>query len=210
MIATALSTLLEKALNFWLKLDARTHGDALQQLQALQGKLIALHISQPTLTLYFMPTSTDIRVMTHHNADPDVSIYGSALALMRMSTAEDSNKAMLEQGIRIEGDLGTGERFSAILRSANLDWEELLAQSIGDTAAHQIGSTGRAAQNWLKDTTQSLTLNTQEYLQEEIHLLPSSIEVQYFKDEVDTLRLDTERLAARINRLVANRQNKKV
>lgn len=201
MLGTSLAALLETALNTWLALDAQTHGTARQQLQTLQGKLICIHLLNPDLKLYFIPTTDNLRVSAAYAAEPDVTIRGTALAFARLNQAEDAGKAMLEQGIQIDGDMGLGNRFSQILRTAEVDWEELLARVVGDTVAHQAGQLARHTRGWLSDSAQAMRLNTQEYLQEEARLLPAIAELQAYYDAVDALRMDADRLDARIQRL---------
>lgn len=201
MLLDALTLPLEAAFNTWLALDEKTYGQARQRLQALQGKLIHLRISNPGFDLYFLPTAEQVRISTSYEALPDVSIQGSALAFMRLAQAEDSGKAMLENGIKLEGDLGLGTEFNNILREIEVDWEELLSQAVGDTIAHQAGQMARNTQGWLDQSAQAMRLNTQEYLQEEARLLPAAAELNYYYDQIDQLRMDTDRLEARLNRL---------
>ena len=49
----------------------------------------------------------------------------------------------LPRGMQISGDAETAQVFSRLLKNADLDWEELLAQRIGDVAAQQIGNAVR-------------------------------------------------------------------
>ncbi len=182
-------------------MDAQTHGNARSRLQALQGKLICLHISNPDVQLYFLPTADQVRVTTRYAAAPDVTIHGSALGLMRLSASNDAGKAMLEHGIKIDGDMGLGNHFSQILREIDVDWEELLSRAVGDVVAHHLGQVVRNAQGWLGDSSHAMRLNTQEYLQEEARLVPADAEIRQYLDAVDTLRADTDRLEARLKRL---------
>lgn len=201
MLFTALTAALETAFNTWLQLDQQTHGQALSRLQALEGKLICLHIQNPELKLYFLPTAEGVRVTSEYAADPDVTIHGTALALMRLTTAEDAGKAMLEQGIKIDGDMGLGNRFSQLLREVDVDWEELLSRATGDIVAHSLGQITRNAKGWLADSAHAMRLNTQEYLQEEGRLVPAAAELRQYLDGVDALRMDVDRLEARLKRL---------
>ena len=201
MLFAALTTTLETAFNAWLALDAQTHGNARSRLQALQGKLICLHISNPDVQLYFLPTADQVRVTTRYAAAPDVTIHGSALGLMRLSASNDAGKAMLEHGIKIDGDMGLGNHFSQILREIDVDWEELLSRAVGDVVAHHLGQVVRNAQGWLSDSSHAMRLNTQEYLQEEARVVPADAEIRQYLDAVDTLRADTDRLEARLKRL---------
>ena len=203
MLFAALTATLETAFNTWLKLDQASHGNALERLQTMQGRLICLHISNPDLKLYFLPTADNVRVTTEYDAAPDVTIQGSALALMRLSAAEDTGRAMLEQGIKIDGDMGLGNRFSQILREIDVDWEELASRAVGDTLAHQMGQLARDTKGWLDSSAHAMRLNTREYLQEEARLLPADAEIHRYLDEVDTLRMDVDRLEARLKRLEA-------
>ena len=201
MLFAALTATLETAFNAWLALDAQTHGNARNRLQALQGKLICLHISNPDVQLYFLPTADQVRVTTRYAAAPDVTIHGSALGLMRLSASNDAGKAMLEHGIKIDGDMGLGNHFSQILREIDVDWEELLSRAVGDVVAHHLGQVVRNAQGWLGDSSHAMRLNTQEYLQEEARVVPADAEIRQYLDAVDTLRADTDRLEARLKRL---------
>ena len=201
MLFAALTATLETAFNAWLALDAQTHGNARSRLQALQGKLICLHISNPDVQLYFLPTADQVRVTTRYAAAPDVTIHGSALGLMRLSASNDAGKAMLEHGIKIDGDMGLGNHFSQILREIDVDWEELLSRAVGDVVAHHLGQVVRNAQGWLGDSSHAMRLNTQEYLQEEARVVPADAEIRQYLDAVDILRADTDRLEARLKRL---------
>ena len=73
---------------------------------------------------------------------------------------------------------------------------------MGDTVAHQAGQLARNTQGWMKQSTQAMRLNTQEYLQEEARFLPADAELSDYYAQVDQLRLDSERLEARLTRLL--------
>ncbi|PIE00126.1 MAG: Sterol-binding domain protein [Thiothrix nivea] len=197
MLLTTLTAMLETAFNTWLQLD----GEALPRLKKLQGQVIAFHISNPPLKLYFIPTAANVQVMSHYDREPDVTLNGSALAFMRLSGAEDSAKTMLENRIQVDGNMGIAEQFSTILNEVDIDWEALLAQAVGDIVAHQAGQLARETKGWLDDSTQAMRMNTREYLQEESRLLPADAEVHRWLDQVDELRGDIDRLNARVKRL---------
>lgn len=197
MLFTTLTAALEVAFNGWLKLD----DEALPRFQALQGQVVAIHISNPSLKLHFIPTASGVQVMSEYDSEADVTLSGSALAFMRMSGAEDSGKALLENRIQVDGNMRIAEQFSQILREVDIDWEELLSRAVGDIVAHQAGQLARSGKGWLDDTAQAMRMNTREYLQEESRVLPAETEIQHYPDAVDTLRGDADRLDARINRL---------
>ena len=83
MLFAALTATLETAFNAWLKLDKASHGNALERLQAMQGKLICLHISNPDLKVYFLPMADAVRVTTEYDAAPDVTITSLSGSIYR-------------------------------------------------------------------------------------------------------------------------------
>lgn len=191
-----LSTI-ETALNAWLKLD----GETLPRFASMHDQVICLHITGLNIKLYFLPNAQHIHVMGNYADKADTTIHGSAMTLMRMSSAQDSGKVLLASDAHIEGNIGLGTRFSQLLQDVDIDWEDLLSKLVGDIAAHQIGNLSRESAGWLKNTEHAMRLNLAEYLSEESHLLPAEAEVAYYLDQIDTMRMDTDRLTARVKRL---------
>ena len=191
-----LSTI-ETAINAWLKLD----DEAMPQFASMQDKVIQFHITGLELNLFFLPAERHIQVLGQYAGKADTIIHGSPLALMRLSTSDDPGKTMLETDAHIEGDTGLGTRFSQVLKSVDIDWEEFLSKAVGDIVAHQAGSMVEESKGWIKDSEQAMRLNVAEYLTEESQLVAADAEVAHYMDQVDALRADTDRIQARIERL---------
>lgn len=85
---------------------------------------------------------------------------------------------------------------------ASRDWEEDLAQLIGDPLAFQVGYRVRE----FKDQTRHIKLDAQqmlsEYLQYELDLLPSCSQVQAFNQDVEQLDHRLTDLETRLNKLI--------
>jgi ubiquinone biosynthesis protein UbiJ len=105
--------------------------------------------------------------------------------------------------VTVEGDNELGHRFGKLLAGMDVDWEEQLSRITGDVVAHEMGKGARAIGNWSTATLDTASKNLQEYLQEEIRLLPTRYELEEFLAEVDTLRDDVARLQARLQRVRA-------
>ena len=101
----------------------------------------------------------------------------------------------------LRGDLHTAEQFALLLRLARPDLEGELARWIGDVPAHAVGEAARGVRTWLGQAVAALRMNTAEYLQEESRALPAALEAQAFYGDVERLRDDVERAAARVERL---------
>lgn len=196
-LPVSLSSLLENTLNRYLALSPHSP----VRLAAMSGRVIKLHITGLDILLYFLPNAQNIMVLGEYADEADAIIQGSAMAFMRLNFASNSGKAMLENDVRILGDTQLGEKFSQLLREADIDWEEWLSRAVGDILAHQAGQLGRSSLGWLQDSNTAMRMNMSEYLQEESRIVPAQAEVSYYMDEVDRLRLDTDRLEARITRM---------
>jgi len=88
-----------------------------------------------------------------------------------------------------------------LMKLARPDLEGEVARWIGDIPAHALGEAVRGAGAWAKRAAEALYLNTAEYLQEESRALPGALEAQAFYSDVERLRDDVERAAARLARL---------
>ena len=188
---------IETTMNAWLKLDS----EAMPQFESMQDKVIRLHITGLELNLYFFPDAKHIQVLSRYEGEPDTTIHGSPIALMRLTASDNAGKTLLDSDARIEGDMGLGTRFSAILKSVNIDWEEFLSKAVGDIVAHQAGSMVKETRGWLEESEQAMRLNMGEYMSEEAELLVADSQVSHYLDEVDMLRADIDRMDARVNRL---------
>jgi len=193
---------IETAFNAWLKLD----GETLPRFAELDDKIIRFHITGLDLNLYFLPATSGIQVLgSYPNEEQggivDATIHGSPIALIRLSTSDNAGEAMLKSDVEIEGDMQVAEKFSTILRDVNIDWEELLSKLVGDIVAHQAGQATQNVTGWLKDTREAMQQNTAEYLSEESGLAPAEAEINEFVEQVDDIRMDVDRLEARIKLL---------
>jgi ubiquinone biosynthesis protein UbiJ len=84
------------------------------------------------------------------------------------------------------------------LKLARPDLEEEVARWLGDVLAHALGSAVRGFGAWLGRAGAALRMNTAEYLQEESRAMPAPLEAQAFYADVERLRDDVERAAARL------------
>ena len=195
-------SLLETAGNRILSLD----DDSKQKLRKLHGKTVAVEIKTVQQTIYVMPTENGIEFHSElENKEtenkPDVTLKATLGALVKISR-DGMEDAELQSGeLEIEGDAVTGQRFAGIITELDIDWEELLAQQIGDIPAQIIGQGAKHFNEWAKDTRQTIKQNTAEYLIEELRVAAPKHAVETFLDEVDILRADVDRLYARIQRL---------
>ncbi len=188
---------LETALNRYLALDPV----ATERLAALHGQVICIEVLGLGLRLYLVPGPSGIQLLSLYEGEPACTLRGTPLGLARVSSTADGTGQLFSGQVEIMGDTELGHRFGNILSSLDIDWEEQLARVSGDVVAHEIGNGARALTRWGRRTLDNLGMDLQEYLQEEVRLLPTRLEVEAFLEDVDTLRDDEQRLQARVARL---------
>lgn len=191
----ALTASVEVALNRYLSLDP----EALPRFASLEGKIIAIEIKGLNQSLFLFPSADGFLVLSDFDGEADAVISGSPIALAKLGLVDDPKDLLFSGEVELSGDTPLANQFSRLLSQLDIDWEELLAQNIGDIAAHKIGNVVRSVNHWFKRSTNSVCLDTGEYLQEEAHLSPTNAELRKFIQQVDEVREDVDRLAAKIN-----------
>jgi len=205
-IPTPFLSAVETAINAWLSLDDET----LPRFAELDDKIIRLHITGLEFNLYFFPSASGIQVLGNYPSEEDggvvdATIHGSPMALIRLGASNNAGKTMLESDVEIDGDMRVAETFSAILKDLDIDWEEHLSKLVGDIIAHQAGQVARGATDWFTETIDVMKLNTAEYISEESKLSPADAEVHHYMEQVDDVRMGVDRLEARINLLLSDK-----
>jgi len=192
-----LSAAIESSLNKYLQLDP----EAMPRFAALDGKIICIEVLGLNQQLFLFPSADGFMVLIDFDGEADVTIRGTPLALAKLGMADDPRDQLFNGEVEIAGETRVANQFSSLFSQLNIDWEELLAQSIGDIAAHKMGNIFRDMNQWVKRSTQSVNLDAGEYLQEEIHLSPANAELRSFIQQVDEARESADRLAARVKLL---------
>jgi ubiquinone biosynthesis protein UbiJ len=72
---------------------------------------------------------------------------------------------------------------------------------LGDLPAHFLARRLRSSVKWSRDARHSMASNLEEYLHEETSALPGQRELEASFQDIDSLSLRVERLAARVELL---------
>ena len=199
-----ISRSLESAVNRYLLLDPAA-GD---RLAGLEGRVIALELRGLDLMLVFRVQGQGIAFIDEPGLTPDTVLRGTPLGIARLGLGRGNATGTLFSGdVEIAGDVETGQAFKAVLDAIDIDWEEQLSRFTGDVLAHQMGNAARHAGRWLDHARLTLERDLSEYLQEELRVVPTRIEIENLIEDIGRLGMDTDRLEARLRRLLAARGN---
>jgi len=198
MLIHALLEVAEQLINPVLKRDPAS----LRQLAELDGRVLRIRCFQPDLAVLLWPSSQGIHLEQDQDIDVDAEVRGSREQFVAFLLAGKEQERLLFQGdITLLGDAQLVRRLQGIFTQLDLDWQGLLEKPLGVVPADLLLSPLRQLSQWPKSVLNSSRADWQEYLQEEIALLPGEYEISAQGKGVNQLRQSTDRLEARVQRL---------
>lgn len=187
---------IEVAMNHALTLDPV----AVQRMAPLLGKVVAIEIAGlPRTCVVFQ--SGAVRLLSDAGVVPHVSLQASLSQLVSAAARHGSDSSTTGAGIAVNGDVGTVRDLQIWLDAFHVDWEERLAGVVGPELARPVARVLDELQQWARNVGATVRQDVEEYLKEESDLVPDAAAVSAFGAAIEQTRDDTERLAARIQRL---------
>lgn len=201
---------LEAALNRAVALDPDTR-DALPPLNG-RSVVLALDAAENPLAMRLLVDGDRLRVgPVDAEQTPDLAVrstlggvlsLGMQTLLPKLLGKRDDDEAAVPVGrMRIEGDAELARRLQRLAERFDPDWQQPFTAVFGDVIGVQIANGVAAALRQARVGGQKFAETAAEYLTEESRDVVPRAELDAFYDDVDTLRDDAERLAARIARL---------
>ena len=189
---------LEVALNRALALDADTRA----ALATLDGRRVSLQLAPPPLALEIRVEGTALRVGPPQAAQaPDLGVRATLGALLRQLPPLRDRAAPLVGQLRIEGDAELARRLQQLARGFDPDWQQPFVASFGQVLGVQLANAAAAALREARGAANGLARAGADYVTEETGDVVARAELTAFHDQVDGLRDDVERIAARVSRL---------
>ena len=184
--------------------------DIVRRCAALQGKCIAIEITDLEICLYCHPGSWGLRLSQDlPPKDIDATICGRLFALFDLALEEDKVSASIRERVSIHGDASVAQQMQKIIGDIDIDWEEVLSQYTGDVLAFQIHQKIRQAGDFLRHSVTSLMQTNSEYLHEEVRMTPTRPEFERFSQQVTAIKQDVDRVDAKIRHLLKSAQENK-
>lgn len=193
---------LEVALNRALALDPDTR----TAIATLDGQRIALTLEAPSLALQIRVDGNRLRVGPVDPAgEPDLAVrstLGGLLAQLPLLARAQRGPAPGGR-LRVSGDAELARRLQQLASRFDPDWQLPFVQVFGEVLGVQVANAIRGALHQARTLAGGLARDAAGYVTEESRDVVPRAELDAFHDDVDHLRDDAERLAARIARLRA-------
>jgi len=106
--------------------------------------------------------------------------------------------------MRLEGDADLARRLQRLAERFDPDWQQPFARVFGDVLGVQIANAFAGALKQARVAGRNLAESAAEFVTEESRDVVARAELNAFHDDVDVLRDDVERMAARVARLVGS------
>ncbi len=203
LFKTALGIFLEKLINTALQTD-QDHQD---HLKIIQNKPLGITIQDFHLKIIFIGREDKLEVIMNSELElessskhPSAEISGDLINLLKLAFSKTPQALLASKIINLKGEVSILQAYQEFAANLNLDWESRLADLIGPLAAAEIGKMAREAKQFHQKAFKSSAQDLSEYLTEEIKILPSKQEVEDFYEDARNLKLDIERLEARVKR----------
>lgn len=190
---------IEKALNAYLHADDHTT----KRLAKMAGKSISIELIPAGITFNCHFHHDKVTVDFRNDFTPVTKIKGTPLQLFGAFVDKERRHQFFADDVSIEGDAEFAQQVIHLFDQIHIDAEEQAAKLIGDTSAHQLGRLMKGIRKWAASTGQSFTQDVNDYLHEEAEWFPVKEELNIFFEDIDTIRMDTDRLEARLKRIIA-------
>jgi ubiquinone biosynthesis protein UbiJ len=189
---------LEAALNRALALDPETRDN----LRALDGQRVALQVEHPPLALQVRVEGERLLVGPVDTEDaPDLSVRSTLGALIAQLPMFRRDDAPPVGRLHVSGDAELARRLQRLAERFDPDWQQPFATVFGDVLGVQIANAVAGALKQARIVSRNLAETAAEYVTEESRDVVGRDELNAFHDDVDVLRDDVERIAAKIARL---------
>lgn len=187
---------LESALNHALSLDPDTR----QQLGKLDGRSIQLHLRGPEIALAVTVEDSQLRVGPPQD-DAQLRVAATPGSLLAMVLRRD-DEGIAPGKVEIAGDADLARRLEKLASTFAPDFEDAFARTFGDVLGVPLAKAIRHGLTHARETAAHLTEDGASWLRDETRVALAPGEVEGFLDGVDELRERSDRLEARIARLL--------
>ncbi|GAB2780316.1 SCP2 sterol-binding domain-containing protein [Halomonas shantousis] len=191
----------EKVLNGLLARDPA----APSRLARLAGRRLSLRLERPRFNLLVHFDAHGLHLLRQpdpQESDSDVVVELDAESLGALLGGESVERLMFSGRLSVRGRIPVLEEARTLLMDLDLDWEGAISQWLGDVPAHQLAEGLRHFGRWGLRSHRELTADLREYLFEEARVLPGRQQLAVLRDHLTELEVATDRLEARLTRLV--------
>lgn len=192
VIKAGLLAAMERQVNGVLALDPVTS----KKLSRWFGKVVMIQCSSPPWLCFLHIEQDRIRLTSSYEGEADATFTGSSAALAILAIKRHLSFDQVH-GLVVSGYQELIDDLQAMHRELDIDWERPLGQAFGEIPGHTIARGLRWLGGGVRRGQEMVMDNLGEYLQEELRLIPSRVEMELFASDVQQLAQRLDQLAQR-------------
>ena len=188
---------LQTALNRALALDPDTRA----ALARLDGRRIDLALQAPPLALSLQVAGERLVVgPVDAGAEPDLAVRTTLAGVLAQLPFLRRDEATPAGRVRVSGDAELARQLQRMAGRFDPDWQQPFVSVFGEVAGVQPANAFAGALRQARELGGSLARGAADFVTEESRDVVARAELDAFLDDVDVLREDVDRLAARVGR----------
>lgn len=197
MIKVVMIKTLERIINHAISLDP----DHVELLSPLQEKPLTLVLEDWRLALTFIPQPNAFKLSTNQADQARTAIKGNVGDLLPLVFAQSPQAALMESGLHIQGQVHILDKYQTFFKQLDIDWEGQLAKRVGPSFARAIFNPLRLAKQKAQKQLSAAKTDLPEWLQEEVRLVPTRVEIENLYQDIALLREQLDRLELKVSQL---------
>lgn len=184
---------LERVINELLARDP----NSAQRLQKLAGNVLRFDIKELPFDLTVVVEQQGIRLSTVATVTADCWLQTEFGVLPELSDSANLTRLIKAGKLDIEGDPMLAQQLVVLVKDLEIDWEAELEAKLGALPAQWISRLWRQSRQQFLQSSAAQQRWLKGVLVEEKRLLPERLEFEQFKQDLQRLRADIERLEQR-------------
>lgn len=174
--------------------------DAPARVERLSGRSLGIAVTGTGMQFQLIPVGDQLQVVADPETEATVTIAGPPASLVALA-GQEGTRVLFDGSLQVSGDVTAARAWKRLFDTLEPDWEEALARIAGDIPAHETGRVAAAIAAWARRARSGRAADLRAWLVNEVALLPARSAVEAWMRDVDRVRHDGDRLAARIRRL---------
>lgn len=198
----ALKPVAGRALAIALNQAVALDDDTRDALVRLEGRRIELTLESPPLALQLRVEAGRLAVGPVDPArEPDLAVRSTLAGMLSQLPFLRRDDAPPIGKVRVSGDAELARQLQRLSERFDPDWHKPFVSVFGEIIGVQVANAFAAALRQARELGEGLARSGAEYVTEESRDVVPRAELDAFSDDVDELRDDGDRLAARVARL---------
>lgn len=173
------------------------------QMEKIDDALILVEVTQPDIQLWLHFINNKVRIIGSWDGEIDASIKGHLSEFLALMKEEDKNQVLMSTKMEISGNTQTLTTMQLIASNLDIDWESAISDLVGDIPGHLVSGALKQGFNFASEIRRSVSHSWDNYWNYESDDLVKPEQYNDTASDISSIRFQSDRLEARINRLMS-------